>query len=221
MLDSSDKSDFYAYADQDDVWMSDKLISGIERLKREDTRKPLLYCTSLQRVNEDLQPLSIQTYPKLKLSIYSQLVRERLAGCTFVLNKNLRDMLYGSSKLELEYSHDSWTVLTCWATGGKVLFDNSPHILFRRYGTNTSVERIKHELRYFGKCRNQRFKAVKKLLDFRADKIEGDNKLILESIRDYKASTKATFRLAFNPRLDCGIKMSNFITRIVILFRCF
>ena len=65
-------------------------------------------------------------------------------------------------------------------------------ILFRRYGTNTSVDggglkkRIKHELRYFGKCRNQRFKAVKKLLDFRADKIEGDNKVILKSIRDYK-----------------------------------
>lgn len=227
LIDSSDKSDFYAYADQDDVWMSDKLISGIERLKKEDTSKPLLYCTSLQRVNEDLKPLSVQSYPKLKLSIYSQLVRERLAGCTFVLNKNLRDMLYGSSKLDLEYSHDSWTVLTCWATGGKVVFDNSPHILFRRYGTNTSVDggglkkRIKHELRYFGKCRNQRFKTVKKLLDFRADKIEGDNKVILKSIRDYKTSTRATFRLAFNTKLDCGIKMSNFITRIVILFRCF
>jgi hypothetical protein len=36
-----------------------------------------------------------------------------------------------------------------------------------------------------------------------------------------QTSTRATFRLAFNTKLDCGIKMSNFITRIVILFRCF
>lgn len=227
LIDSSDMSDYYAYADQDDVWKPDKLISGIERLKKENLNQPLLYCSSLQRVNEDLEPLNIQSYPKLKLSIYSQLVRERLAGCTFVFNKTLRDMLYGSSKLDLEYSHDSWTVLTCWATGGKVVFDDTPHILFRRYGTNTSVDggglkkRIKHELRYFGKCRNQRFKAVKQLLNFRADKIEADNKLILESIRDYKKNIKSTFFLAFNMKLDCGIKISNFITRIVILFRCF
>lgn len=53
LIDSSDKSDFYAYADQDDVWMSDKLISGIERLKKK-TQVNLFYivllCSVLMKI---------------------------------------------------------------------------------------------------------------------------------------------------------------------------
>lgn len=59
-------------------------------------------------------------------------------------------------------SHDSWVLLACLACGGNVFFDKKPHILFRRYNTNTSIDggklksRLKYEFRYFEKYKNNR-----------------------------------------------------------------
>lgn len=59
-------------------------------------------------------------------------------------------------------SHDSWVLLACLACGGNVFFDKKPHILFRRYNTNTSIDggklksRLKYEFRYFEKWWNSK-----------------------------------------------------------------
>ena len=225
LIDECGEADYYALSDQDDVWLEDKLISGVERLEKEEGNKPLLYCSALQRVNEDLEPGEIQNFPGLKTNIYSALVRERLAGCTFVFNNVLRDLLTGSSKLNLEYSHDSWTLLMCYACGGEVIYDDMPHILFRRYGTNTSVDggglkkRIHHEFRYLKSCRNQRINTVRALMDFKGDEVTETE--ILYKILRYKDSWRNTLSLALDKRLDCGITMANLINRYVVLKRCF
>ena len=223
LLDLCDDADYYSFSDQDDVWLKDKLISGVKALENEKNKIPLLYCSSLQRVNEKLELESVQSFPKLKTNIYSALVRERLAGCTFVFNNMLRNLLKGSSKLDLNYSHDSWSVLMCYACGGKVVFDRIPHILFRRYGTNVSVDggglkkRIKHEFRYLNKCKDQRYNAVKVLIKFKREYIV--EKDILEEIVQYKDSIRNTIKFALNKNMDCGIKISNLINRFIILSR--
>lgn len=225
LLDACNEADYYSFSDQDDIWLDDKLISGINFLEMENGKIPLLYCSSLRRVNENLELENIQSFPGLKTNIYSALVRERLAGCTFVINNNLRNLLKGSSNLDINYSHDSWTVLMCYACGGKVIFDDKPHILFRRYGTNVSVDggglkkRIKHELRYLDKCKNQRYNAVKILMNFKPNSIV--EKEILHEVVDYKNSMYNTIKFAFDKRLDCGIRVANCINRLIILIRCF
>lgn len=225
LVDECNRADYYAYSDQDDVWMPDKLVTGVTQLKKNDEDIPLLYCSALQRVDEKLEYQDVQSFRGLKTNIYSALVRERLAGCTFVFNNLLRELLNGSSKLNINYSHDSWTLLMCYACGGKVVFDKTPHILFRRYGTNVSVDggsikkRIRHEFRYLKKCKNQRYETVKILMEFRRNEIK--EKEILEKVVHYKDSMKNTIELAFDKRLDSGIKVANLINRYVILRRCF
>lgn len=225
LIDECNQADYYAYSDQDDIWMSDKLIAGITKIEKNDEDIPLLYCSALQRVNEELKYQDIQSFRGLKTNIYSALVRERLAGCTFVFNNKLLKLLNGSSKLNINYSHDSWTVLMCYACGGKVIFDSVPHILFRRYGTNVSVDggglkkRIKHELRYLNKCKDQRFDVIKVLKEFRKEEIT--EREIFDQIIHYKDSIWNTLKLAFNKKMDCGIKASNLINKYIILRRCF
>lgn len=225
LIDMCEQADYYAYSDQDDVWLSDKLITGVTQIENNDKDMPLLYCSALQRVNEKLEYQDIQSFMGLKTNIYSALVRERLAGCTFVFNNRLWELLNGSSKLSINYSHDSWTVLMCYACGGKVIFDSVPHILFRRYGTNVSVDggglkkRIMHELRYLDKCKNQRFEVVKVLKEFKKEEITEED--IINQIVHYKDSIRNTLKFAFNKKMDCGIKASNWINKYVILRRCF
>lgn len=225
LVDECNQADYYAYSDQDDIWMPDKLVAGVTQLEKNDGGIPLLYCSALQRVNEKLEYQDVQSFRGLKTNIYSALVRERLAGCTFVFNNKLRELLNGSSKLNINYSHDSWTLLMCYACGGKVTFDCVPHILFRRYGTNVSVDgggikkRIRHELRYLKKCKDQRFEVVKVLKEFRKEDIKEQE--IFNQIIHYKDSVWNTLKFAFNKKMDCGIKASNWINKYVILRRCF
>ena len=130
-LDECDEADYYAFSDQDDVWEKDKLSTAIEILEEESQSTPLLYCSALQRVDENLNPLHVQSYHGLRINLPSMLTRGRLAGCTFVFNNTLRNLVKNSSQIEMHASHDSWVLLACLACGGNVFFDKKPHILYK------------------------------------------------------------------------------------------
>lgn len=97
-LDECDEADYYAFSDQDDVWEKDKLSTAIEILEEESQSTPLLYCSALQRVDENLNPLHVQSYHGLRINLPSMLTRGRLAGCTFVFNNTLRNLVKNAMK---------------------------------------------------------------------------------------------------------------------------
>lgn len=68
-LDECDEADYYAFSDQDDVWEKDKLSTAIEILEEESQSTPLLYCSALQRVDENLNPLHVQSYHGLRIYV--------------------------------------------------------------------------------------------------------------------------------------------------------
>lgn len=225
LLRISEKADYYAYADQDDVWLDDKLITGIRRLN--DCQKPSLYCSALQRVDSNLNLMNIQDYSSLSLNLGSLLSRGRLAGCTFIFNYELKkyiDMLNTNSVL---YSHDGWTILSCLALKGFVYFDKTPHILFRRHVNNASIDeggiyrRIKHEFRFFGKNKNQRHEVAKVLYATYKNYLDKEEQDILLNIINYKTSFFATIKLCADKRIKSGIFFSDLITRLIILCRCY
>lgn len=102
-LDECDEADYYAFSDQDDVWEKDKLSTAIEILEEESQSTPLLYCSALQRVDENLNPLHVQSYHGLRINLPSMLTRGRLAGCTFVFNNTLRNLVKNANYIEKLY----------------------------------------------------------------------------------------------------------------------
>ena len=74
LMDNSPNSDYYAFADQDDVWKKDKLFAAVTKLENEDIAEPKLYTSALTRVDENLNYISNQNFPKLKLDCYSEFV---------------------------------------------------------------------------------------------------------------------------------------------------
>lgn len=223
-LNSCGNADYYAFSDQDDVWLDNKLFTAISMLEKEDSQIPLLYCSTLQRVDEQLNYLEKQEYPGLIINLPSMLTRGRLAGCTFVFNNKLKELVKKNLMTEFHASHDSWVLLVCLACGGKVVFDKEPHILFRRYGENTSIDggalisRVKYEFRYFGKYKNYRLETAKELLKSCDKNITSESKQFLEEVLSYKKNIGNRIGFAFSDEIDCGITISNIITAITILF---
>ena len=65
LLQQAPQSDYYAFADQDDIWLEDKLSTGIKQLQN-DKEKPALYFSQTQLTDEELNPIpSVIIHPKV------------------------------------------------------------------------------------------------------------------------------------------------------------
>jgi len=137
------KADFYAYCDQDDVWLPSKLSVAIKALQKESPKKPLLYCGRTTYVDEHLKLKGLSPLYN-KLSVFQNaLVQSIAGGNTMVFNTHTKKLLEDMGKKEI-ISHDWWTYILVAAVGGKVIYDECPHILYRQHdaglvGANASI----------------------------------------------------------------------------------
>ena len=133
---SSYDAKYYAFCDQDDIWLDDKLFVAVEKLKLSE--KPSLYYSNTLLVDENgrtikknSNKLSQKTIPS-----FPQLIMENVAtGCTMVWNSELNNIARTFSPAYIRM-HDHLLILLCMYCGGEVLFDNEAHILYRQHGGN-------------------------------------------------------------------------------------
>ena len=62
-LKSAPDAEYYAFCDQDDIWMPDKLINGVSKIREREklsSDKAILYHCNKLSVDEDLKPLPHQ-----------------------------------------------------------------------------------------------------------------------------------------------------------------
>lgn len=227
LMDNSPDSDYYAFSDQDDVWKKDKLFAAVAKLENANTVEPKLYASALTRVDEKLNYVSNQNFPKLKLDCYSEFVRHRFAGCTYVFDNELKKVCAGASKIkELEYSHDGFLALMCWLCGGKIIYDRKSYILFRRHGNNSSIDgagklaRIKHELEPFSKKRKYKSNLMKVIERYYLSEVVSEYWQMVIDSAEYDKDWRKYIALLCNTRMDCGIAMANIIFKCSIIVKC-
>lgn len=167
LLDTSSDYDYFAFCDQDDIWMEDKLISAIKVLSTIDG--PALYTSDVISVNENEKVLKKNAFGiRNKLNYKESLIKNVSPGCTFVFNNNLKELL---SKYDgFMISHD-WTTYIIANAVGTVIFDPNPHIYYRLHsnnsiGINSSYERLKKRFERLIKSDqiNTRSKVAKNIL---------------------------------------------------------
>ncbi|MCH1642345.1 glycosyltransferase family 2 protein [Paenibacillus timonensis] len=135
---SLDNYDFFAFCDQDDIWKKQKLCRAANLLSKESPNLPLMYCSSTQMVDSELNKLRIwPNTPKKPLTVYNALVENVAVGCTTVLNGRALEMLAANlpSNLNHVIMHDWWAYLTVSALG-RVIFDSEPSIHYRQHSNN-------------------------------------------------------------------------------------
>lgn len=130
--DSGDDADLWALADQDDVWLSNKLRRAAERLAAVDG--PALYCARVLVTDEQLRPLYEHQLPKRGPSFSNALVQNVATGCTIVLDRQARALLRGRWPA-YAVMHDAWLYLVLAALG-TVVHDPSTVVLYRQHAEN-------------------------------------------------------------------------------------
>ena len=130
------RGDYFAFSDQDDVWLDDKLERAITYLRTVTADVPAIYCSRTEIIDCNgartgaLSPL-FSSSP----SFANALVQSIAGGNTMVLNRPARDLMAQYSNLT-PVSHDWWAYQLVTGVGGRVIYDTKPSIYYRQHGGN-------------------------------------------------------------------------------------
>ena len=141
--DSDIRADLYAFSDQDDVWMADKLARAVAYFEASnESQLPRAYGSRTKIVDEALNPLGFSPEFTLPRSFRNALVQSIAGGNTQVFNQATKQLFEqaGSQKV---VSHDWWLYQIVKGAGGIFYYDPNPTLLYRQHsnaivGANSS-----------------------------------------------------------------------------------
>lgn len=128
---------YYAFSDQDDIWLPEKLIRAVEMIEKDSFEGPMVYYSDLNVVDENDHFIRKAnswegTITKYKLSVFIG-----IRGCTMVYNNAMQKLLFGR-KVEKISGHDTYIALIGYWLG-KVVYDENAYIDYRQTGENLSI----------------------------------------------------------------------------------
>ena len=138
MLESID-ANYYAYSDQDDVWLDNKLKIGYDAISKHSLSKPIMFQSNVKLVDSELNIISDDFWKLAKLNPYfsfsfmNQAVNPSIIGMTMMFNKGCKPFIFPYDKEH--FMHDSWTALQV-LKNGDVISCKEPLVLYRQHANN-------------------------------------------------------------------------------------
>jgi len=137
LLNISDVADYYAYCDQDDVWMEDKIERAVKFLEKSDSNKPVLYFSNSDYYDGDMNFLATAEKNKV-YNFRNSLVECVTQGMTMVINNKTREVITKNIPQTCLY-HDWWTYMIC-SGFGEIIYDDKSLVKYRRHNKSVTVE---------------------------------------------------------------------------------
>jgi hypothetical protein len=141
VLNNSAEADFYAFADQDDVWSTNKLVEAIKLLEKTGSD---CYSSELLIWNHPSPPSSsaISQRWRIKKKLFGLFFAES-AGCTYLMSRraflSLKQRLLQIAEKNLlhhVFSHDLFTSAFLHSQGFKWCHDRRSMIYYRQHESN-------------------------------------------------------------------------------------
>jgi glycosyltransferase involved in cell wall biosynthesis len=218
---ASDAS-YFAFCDQDDVWLSNKLAEAVRAI--ESTRRvPGMYCSAVRYVDESLRELGVSR-TRQRIGFGNAVVENIAVGCTTVFNRSALDLVL-SAPPRSALMHDWWFYLTVSAFGS-VHFDPEPRILYRQHahnvvgGTSSPGRMAIDRLRRFRLRRKGVFRCSDQAQEFLrcfGERLPTRHRQLLEEMLVARSTVIGRFGLAFSGRLWRGHWLDDGILRLLLI----
>lgn len=220
-------SEYYAFCDQDDYWMPEKLAVAVQKLKETDNSKSALYCSKTKIVDQNLQPIEQKQSSGLTaLGMPSAFIINNAPGCTMVFNRYLLEKVreYYPANIGM---HDSWLYKVCIVTGNQIIADKNAYICYRQHGNNVlggihnpiktwkrRINNLKSASCYRSKIANEVLIGYEKYLS------ENDKKMLMILGR-YKENAIYWIKAVFKPSIRTETIPYTVLFKIAVLLRVF
>lgn len=145
-----------ALADQDDVWLPQKLARAVDHLVGCPQTLPCIYASESILTDANLKHLRQKPNPQAQPNFRNALVQNLFAGHSTVLNAAALSLVQEVGTPRNIAFHDWWLYQLVAGAGGTCLLDPARTVLYRQHGSNAfgaphgvyaTLKRIKHLLR--------------------------------------------------------------------------
>ena len=206
--DKNIKSDYYAFCDQDDVWMPEKLQIAIEHIHlSSNSQQVYAYGGRTIYVDEKLKPLGHSPLFVFPRTFRNALIQNIAGGNTIVFNQEAKNLLEKSGVVPA-VAHDWWLYQLVTAAGGCFYYDSKPLVFYRQHansaiGSNQSLRSyvVRLYLLINGRYRdwiNQNLKCLSECTDLLTSES-------LELLSTFKKMRKAKIRDRIRLLKVCGL----------------
>ena len=136
LLRESGSADYYAFCDQDDYWLPEKVEKGVAALEKEDMRQPLLYSSSFYYCDAEMNFSGEPQKIKVPVQFKDVLFYTPAFGFTIMINHALRDLALSASSLA-GIPHDGWCQKIA-ASMGRFIYDPERTAGYRRHSATVT-----------------------------------------------------------------------------------
>lgn len=214
LLSKAQESDYYAFCDQDDVWLPNKLAVAVDKLMGHE-QEVALYLSKTKLVDADLNEIDSHSN-HYYYTFGESFLRNPATGCTMVFNHKLKNVVV-SYQPSFLYMHDGWVYKICLMLNGFLYADQESYILYRQHqqnvvgGGRSFIKRWKRRYNVFVK-RNAgvRYLTNKELYKGYSKIIPNENKQLMEACLHYKDSLWSKFHFVLNRSITTPHRSTKF-----------
>lgn len=201
LLKEAKDGDYWAFCDQDDVWLPNKLELAVDWFDSQDNSVPLLYQSGFFVGNENLSIQKPYIFAYFDYKFYNSITSSVFFGFAMVINARLRDMFLMSNPNNIKY-HD-WFCSMIAAAFGNCYLSNEMGAVHRQYTANASplyfFKKIPHGIKMlkgdrFYTSQAREFKRVY------GDMLSDKDREILEWFQMDSYNLKVACKKAFYPK---------------------
>lgn len=129
-----ERIEYFAFSDQDDCWLPQKLKTGINAIMRSKNKKGAMYYSNLIFADEQLNQIGREHRPFYD-DYLEILWKSPASGCTMVFNRNLLNY-WAKYDANIQCLHDGWLYRLAKCIGSDMYFGEDSHILYRQHAHN-------------------------------------------------------------------------------------
>ena len=214
--------DYYAFCDQDDVWLPGKLEAATNKMNGREY-SPLLYFSNLKYWKNGIVD-GLVKQDNLFFNEYTSLLQCPAYGCTMVFNHKLM-LLLKEKKPSFVFAHDFWVYQVAMLLGN-VVYDHNAYVLYRQHANNQIGAkrgrkeiwaRRKKNLKSIAHDHN-RERMAQELSALYSVQLSARNKKIVDMVANYRHSFKAFFGLLLSRKYVMNKRSNTFWLKLRILF---
>lgn len=126
---------YFAFADQDDFWLPEKLSRAVAAIDQTAAGRPALYFCARTLVDSALRPYGHVPAPRRQPGFPAALTQNVIPGCCMMLNRAAAELIDAAEVPETTW-HDWWCYLVVSAVEGLVIAGDVEDILYRQHPGN-------------------------------------------------------------------------------------
>ena len=213
--------DFYAFSDQDDIWLPNKLKTACRYLEGESREDiPLLFSSNSMFMDDQMNMMGTfhketPHYTKQNVMIYPT-----EQGCSMVFNRSALE-LYNAHPPKNAW-HDRWMCLICNFLG-RTVYCQSPLFYYRIHGGNMIGKkqslwaRIMDDIKFFFTSDAKNSQMVEEFYQAYQSQLSDEDQKILNVFLHYKDSLKNKWKIVVSPEYQRASNWQERMRKAVLL----